>query len=101
MTRYRCSDCGISNMPEGGGYTPNFCSVITHQGESRVYCPTCRARRPFRHLFDGRTMDEIAADPGDPPTFDQEPTPDGNDSTAEERAAEARDQMDAIFLGLK
>lgn len=101
MNRYICSDCGQSNTPAIGPAITNFCSVITHQGESRVYCPTCRARRTFRHLFDGRTMDAIAADPGEPPTFDQEPMPDGNDATADERAAESRDQMADLLVNVK
>lgn len=49
---YTCRDCGDAG--EQG-----FTSVITHDGQSRIYCSACKTRRGLEYKFDPRSWQEI------------------------------------------
>lgn len=53
-----CHDCGKARVTTAGT-TPNFCSVITQDGQSRLFCGSCKRRRGLAYQFDPREWDEI------------------------------------------
>ena len=54
-----CVDCRQSDE---GGLLHGFGSVITHDGQSRIYCSDCKLRRGLKYLFDSRPWRQIASE---------------------------------------
>lgn len=59
MERKHCSDCGAANHTRQGLPVHGFGSVITHDGQSRIYCSECKTRRGLAYKFDPRSWSEI------------------------------------------